>query len=96
MVGRSKGFRSNTRNKLKKGYHKSGIGKFLRKFEINQKVLIKLEPSSHKGMPHPRFHGRVGVVIGTRGRAYIVQVRDGNSYKKLIVNPEHLTPVTKQ
>ena len=43
-------------------------------------------------MPHPRFQGRTGVVVGQRGRAYIVQIRDGGKIKTLFVRPEHLKP----
>ena len=93
MVRRSKGFRTKTRKKLKKEYKKRGISRFLQEFEMDERVLIKIDPSSHKGMPHPRFHGKIGRVIGRRGNAYILIVRDGNSYKKIISNPEHLVRV---
>lgn len=93
MVRRSQGFRTKTRKKLKGDYKKHGISRFLREFSINERVLIKIDPSSHKGMPHPRFHGRIGKIVERRGRAYVILVRDGNSYKKVIANPEHLVKV---
>lgn len=91
MVKKSRGFRSGTRKKLKQkpGYRPS-ITKFLQEFEIGQKVLIALEPSSQKGMPHPRFKGKVGKIIGKRGKSYIVEIKNGNKVKKLISRPEHL------
>ncbi|MEM2817823.1 MAG: hypothetical protein QXN39_05010 [Archaeoglobaceae archaeon] len=52
-----------------------------------------MEPASQKGMPHPRYHGRSGVVVGQRGRAYLVQIRDGGKIKTLISRPEHLRAV---
>ena len=43
-------------------------------------------------MPHRRYHGRVGVVKEKRGRAYVVNVTQGDAVKEIIVRPEHLTP----
>ncbi|MBA7624536.1 hypothetical protein ES703_31945 [subsurface metagenome] len=57
------------------------------------KVTIILDPSVVKGQPHPRYHGRVGVVKERRGRAYVVEIRDGGSIKKVISRPEHLRSV---
>jgi large subunit ribosomal protein L21e len=37
-----------------------------------------------------RFHGRTGVVVGTQGEAYMLEVRDGGKMKRIIVRPEHL------
>ncbi|NPB02455.1 MAG: 50S ribosomal protein L21e [Methanopyri archaeon] len=95
MVRRSKGFRSRTRKKLRKRVRERGmqpLGRMMQEFEKGQKVHIVIDPSVHKGMPHPRFHGRTGEVVGKQGRAYIVKVRDGGKYKHLIVRPEHLKP----
>jgi len=90
---RSRGFRSKTRNKLKKVI-RSGrtnpISKKIQRFEQEDLVHIIIDPSVHKGQPHPRFHGKTGRVIGARGRAYIISLNDGNKAKELIVRPEHL------
>jgi len=91
MVKRSRGFRSRTRKKLKqKPGYRPPITKFLQKFEVGERVLIAQEPSSQKGMPHPRFKGRIGKVIGMRGKSYIIEIRNGNKVKKIISRPEHL------
>ena len=44
------------------------------------------------GMPHPRFLGTTGRIVERRGRAYVVQIRDGHMTKTLLVRPEHLKP----
>ncbi len=91
MVQRPKGFRSKTRKKLKKEFRGlPKITEFLKEFKEGDKVLIRIEPSWHKGMPHPRFHGRTGIVIGRRGRCYIVAIKDLERVKQLIVHPVHL------
>ncbi len=96
MAPKSKGFRSGSRHVLKKSPRERGkvpITRFLQEFNIGDRVAIDIEPSVHKGMPHPRFQGRVGKVIGKRGRAYIVEVPDMDSKKILIVLPVHLKKV---
>lgn len=91
MVKKSHGFRAKTRNKLKQRPGvRPAITKYLQTFRKNQKVLIMPEPSSHKGMPHPRFKGKVGKVVDKRGKAYIIEFIDGNKVKKFIIRPEHL------
>ncbi len=92
MSWKSHGFRFKSGRKLKKKVREKGlrIRKFLQEFEIGQRVLIDIEPSSQKGMPHPRYQGRSGIVVGKRGRAYLVQIKDGSIIKTLISRPEHL------
>ncbi|HIP63226.1 MAG TPA: 50S ribosomal protein L21e [Archaeoglobus profundus] len=94
MGWKSHGFRFKSGRKLRKRIREKGIKirRALQTFEVGQIVHIDIDPSVHKGMPHPRFQGRTGVVIGQRGRAYLVRIRDGDSYKILIVRPEHLKP----
>jgi large subunit ribosomal protein L21e len=51
-----------------------------------------IDPSVHKGMPHRRYHGRVGIVQGKRGKSYVVHVGARNQTKQIVARPEHLTP----
>ncbi len=66
----------------------------LREYKVGEKVTIKIDPSFHYGMPHRRFHGLTGTVIGKRGRSYIVEVYLGDKRKILIVPPVHLRPAS--
>jgi len=68
------------------------LSRILRRYGAGDKVVIKIDPAIHKGMPHRRYHGRVGTVIGKRGRAYVVEVRVGGELRTLFVRPEHLSP----
>jgi len=43
-------------------------------------------------MPNPRYQGKTGKVLSQRGRAYILEVREGNANKQVIVLPQHLKP----
>ncbi len=62
-------------------------------YKPGDKVYIIINPSVMKGMPHRRYHGKTGTIVGKRGHCYIVQVRMGGKVKTLIVRPEHLRPV---
>ncbi len=66
----------------------------MREYKLDEPVVIDINPSIHKGMPHRRYHGRVGIVTGKRGRAYILKMTIGSVEKTLIVRPEHLKPLT--
>lgn len=90
----SSGPRHKSRKKFRqKPYFRPAITKFLREFKVGQNVVIVQEPSSQKGMPHKRYKGRGGQVSGTRGKSYIVEIRDGNKAKRIISRAEHLKPV---
>jgi large subunit ribosomal protein L21e len=89
MVAKSHGPRRRTRKKFRKT-ERANINKFLKKFKIGDKVAINIESSSSAGMPFRRFQGLAGEVVEKRGKAYIVKIKDGGKFKKIIANPEHL------
>ncbi len=92
MVQRSKGLRRRTRRKLKRDMKdKLTVTPYLQKFKRNDKVVISIDPSSHKGMPHPMFMGRIGKVVEKRGASYLVELKIGNMRKTIISRPEHLS-----
>lgn len=72
---------------------KINLSRLLHDYEINNKVLIDINPSVHKGMPHRRFHGKIGVVREKRGRSYVVEVKFGREIRKVAIRPEHLRPI---
>ena len=87
------GPRKKTRYKFKKDLRARGVlpvTRVIQQFEIGQKVHVVCEPSIQKGMPHRRFHGKTGSVVGQRGRAWLVEIRDGNKFKTVISRPQHL------
>lgn len=87
------GPRKKTRYKFKKDLRKRGImpvTSVIQQFDIGQKVHIVCEPSIQKGMPHRRFHGKTGTVLGQRGRAWVLSINDGNMEKVVIARPQHL------
>ena len=93
MVKRSRGIRSKSRHVLRKRPRDRGISPIMRalqQFEEGDSVNIVIDPSIHKGMPHPRFHGYTGMIERKQGDAYLVGIDVGKKHKTLIVKPEHL------
>ena len=92
---KSKGYRSGTRSLLRrkpKERGKTGLSKILHEYKPGDKAVVKIDPSVHKGMPHRRYQGKIGVIVNRRGRSYLVDVTQGDAIKKIIVRPEHLEP----
>ena len=95
MPGKSKGYRVKTRSLLRRKPRergKTGLSKVLYEYKLGEKVVVLIDPSAHKGMPHRRYHGRIGVIANKKGRAYTVSVTQGKAVKEIIVRPEHLKP----
>jgi large subunit ribosomal protein L21e len=92
---KSKGFRSSARRLLTKEPREHGklrLSKLLYEYQPGTSVVIIIDSSVHKGMPHRRYHGKVGTVLNKRGRSYVVSVSQGDAMKEIIVRPEHLEP----
>ena len=89
------GQRKKTRYKFKKDLRKRGMApvtSIMQEFEEGQKVHIVVDSSVQKGMPHRRFHGRTGQIIGKQGRAWVLEINDGRSIKTVVARPQHLKP----
>jgi len=92
---KSKGYRAGTRRLLRKKPRERGktrISKLLHNYAPGNQVVVKIDSSVPKGMPHKRYHGKVGTIVDKRGRSYIVNVAQGDAIKEIIVRPEHLEP----
>jgi len=96
MVKASKGNRQRSRKVLKKEVRERGsippLSKLMKQYEIGDKVVIDINSAIHKGMPHRRFQGRWGEVVGRKGKSFLIRTSDGAKYKVLYVRPEHLVP----
>ncbi len=92
---KSKGYRAKTRDLLKltpRERGKTTLSKLLYNYKEGETVVVEINPSVQKGMPHRRFQGRKGVIITKRGRSYVVHTQEDSVIKEIIVRPEHLTP----
>jgi len=66
------------------------LGRIVREFAPGATVDICVNSFTHLGRPALRFHGYSGKVIERRGDSYLVELREGNKWKRVIVSPIHL------
>ena len=93
MVKRIGGLRRKTRYKFRKEKRRRGkisFTNYLQSFSAGDRVYLNVEPAVQKGMYHPRFIGRTGVIKGKRGKCYEVAMNDIGKEKTLIAHPVHL------
>jgi large subunit ribosomal protein L21e len=96
MPRRSKGLRSKGRGKFRKEPRMRGkfsVVQATQELPVGGKVAVIIEPTVTGGQPHHRYHGRVGVVREKRGKAYVIEIKDGGKVKTLVVGREHLRMV---
>ena len=86
---KSHGSRRRTRSLLKSS-KKRGLSSLLVEYSPNDKVVVKIDPTQVKGMPHRRFNGLVGTVSEVGRRAVTVDVNVGDKVKKLVARKEHV------
>jgi len=93
MAKRIGGMRRKTRYKFKKERREKGkvsMTNYFQSFNVGDKVYLGVEPAIQKGMYHPRFVGKAGIISGKVGRCYEVTIKDINKGKMLVVHPVHL------
>ena len=91
-MARSKGYRRRTRALLRKR-SSTGLSHILADYQPQQRVVIKIDSTQVKGMPHRRFNGLVGVVRETGRRAVTIDVMVGDKVKTVISRKEHIVPL---
>ena len=93
MEKRIGGLRRKTRYKFRKEKRSKGkisITRYFQSFDTGNRVYLSLESAVQKGMYHPRFMGKSGIITGKRGKCYEVAINDLGKAKTLIVHPVHL------
>ena len=91
-LARSHGFRRKTRYVLHKKFV-GGLSYLLHDYKAGDKVVVNMDPSEHKGMPHRRFQGKVGVVDKVGRRTLVVKVNIGNKEKSVTARLNHIKPI---
>jgi large subunit ribosomal protein L21e len=89
---KSSGIRRKTRHILQKSFVR-GLSYLLHDYNVGDKVVIDIDPSEHKGMPHRRFQGRVGIVDDVGRRTLTVKVNIGNKEKVVTARLNHVKPL---
>ena len=93
MARRKGGSRRKTRSKLRRNAGERGkvsIRRYLQSFNTGDRVCLDMNPSVHRGMYFPRFHSAKGTVKDKKGECYIVEIKDKNKVKNLVIHPIHL------
>lgn len=93
MVKRSLGKMSKRTRRVGRNSKPLTANILTKKYEIGQKVAILPHPRYPSGMPHPKYKGKVGFIIGKRGGAYEIEIRDGEKLKTIIATCEHIKQV---
>ena len=89
--GRSHGFKHKSRSIMTKNAPR-GVSFLLRKYHEGDKAVVIIDPRQHKGLPHRRYHGKVGTINKVGRRSVILGVKLGNKMKTLITRFDHIKP----
>jgi len=69
-----------------------GVAFLLREYSEGDRALVIIDSRQHKGLPHRRYHGKVGTVTSVSRRAVTLDVKLGNKTKTLITRYDHIKP----
>ncbi|MBE44921.1 MAG: 50S ribosomal protein L21 [Thaumarchaeota archaeon] len=89
---KSHGIRRKTRHILHKDFVR-GLSYLLYDYKVGNKVVINIDPSEHKGMPHKRFQGKVGIISKVGRRTLTAKVNVGNKEKIVTARLNHVKQV---
>ena len=89
--GRSHGFKHKSRSVMTKDSPR-GVSFMLREYIVGDRALVIIDPRQHKGLPHRRYHGKVGTVKEVGRRSIILHVKLGEKTKTLITRFDHIKP----
>lgn len=95
----SKGYRSRSRKLLSKGPRergRPGLSRLLYEYNVGDLVCIDISSDSISTAPHRRYQGKVGVIVGKRGKAFEIKVRVGGKEKLVITTKDHIKPFKPQ
>jgi len=68
------------------------LSRIFKRFNEGDKVVLVHNLSFPRAFPY-RIQGKTGVIKGKRGRAYIVDLKDGNKTKTFITNQIHMKKI---
>ena len=72
--GRSHGFKHKSRSVMTKDSPR-GVSFMLREYSVGDRALVIIDPRQHKGLPHRRYHGKVGTVKEV-GRLSLIHISE--------------------
>ena len=69
-----------------------GVSFLLREYHKGDKALVIIDPRQHKGLPHRRYHGKVGTVNEVGRRSVTLGIKLGKKTKTLNTRFDHIKP----
>lgn len=88
---KAKGKRAKTRCLYRRNVRaKTTVNEIIKPVKIGDTVQININSSRHEGLPHKRTYGKTGKVLSFQGKTPIVEIKDGNKKKKIIVDRVHI------
>ena len=69
-----------------------GVSFLLREYNEGDRALVIIDSRQHKGLPHRRYHGKVGTITNVGRRAVTLDVKLGEKTKTLITRFDHIKP----
>jgi len=69
---------------------KMSLDRFFQIFKVGDRVVLKAESAFQKGLYHPRFHGKSGLVQKKTGRCYEILISDQGKQKTVVTYPIHM------
>jgi large subunit ribosomal protein L21e len=73
---------------------KLSFSRYFQEFKEGDRVSVDKELSVNSNFPK-RIQGRTGKVVGKRGQAYIVDIKDQDKEKRFLIKPIHLKKIKK-
>lgn len=70
------------------------LSRFFQKFEDKDIVAVNIEHSLKVGFPKT-LQGRTGEIVGKKGKAYLVKIKDQKKDKEYIIKPIHLKKIKR-
>jgi large subunit ribosomal protein L21e len=92
-MARKGGVRRNKRALYSKNIKSKGkisLRNYLKEYSVGERVNLTLEPSILEGQYHTRFVGKSGIVNARQGDCYLVQIKDFDKEKQVLVHPIHM------
>ena len=89
--GRSHGFKHKSRSIMTKRTIR-GVSFLLREYHEGDRALVIIDLRQHKGLPHRRYHGKVGIINEVGRRSVTLDIKLGNKSKTLITRFDHIKP----
>jgi large subunit ribosomal protein L21e len=70
------------------------LSRFFQKFREGEFVAVNIENSLKRGFSK-KIQGRTGKIVGKKGRAYLVKIKDKKKEKEYIIEPIHLKKIKR-